>query len=85
MKKKILCVLMIAVLVIGAVTMFACNPSNAGAQANFDVPAGGYDGSAVTLKFYHTMGENPRTVLEAHIVEFNKLYPNITIEHEQVG
>ena len=85
MKKKILCVLMIAVLVIGAVTMFACNPSNAGAQANFDVPAGGYDGSAITLKFYHTMGENLRTVLEAHIVEFNKLYPNITIEHEQVG
>ncbi|MBR2484977.1 MAG: extracellular solute-binding protein [Clostridia bacterium] len=85
MKKKILCVLMIAVLVIGAVTMFACNPSNAGSHANFDVPAGGYDGSAVTLKFYHTMGENLRTVLEAHIVEFNKLYPNITIEHEQVG
>ena len=87
MKKKILCVLMIAVLVIGAITMFACNPKgnpNAG-QANFDVPTGGYDGSAVTIKFYHTMGQNLRDVLDAYIPAFNALYPNITIEHEQVG
>ena len=45
----------------------------------------GYDGSAVTIVFYHTMGQNLRNVLEAYIVEFNKLYPNITIEHSQVG
>ena len=45
----------------------------------------GYDGSAVTIVFYHTMGQNLRDVLEAYIVEFNKLYPNITIEHSQVG
>ena len=44
-----------------------------------------YDGSEVTIKFYHTMGANLRTVLENYIVEFNKLYPNIHIEHEQVG
>ena len=25
---------------------------------NFAVPAGGYDGSAVTIKFYNTMGAN---------------------------
>lgn len=85
MKKKILCVLLIAVLVIGAITMFACNPNTGKGEANFTVPAGGYDGSAVTLKFYHTMGQNLRDVLDAYIPEFNKLYPNITIEHEQVG
>ena len=45
----------------------------------------GYDGSDVTIVFYHTMGQNLRNVLEAYIVEFNKLYPNIHIEHEQVG
>ncbi len=45
----------------------------------------GYDGSAVTITFYHTMGQNLRDVLDAYIVEFNKLYPNITIVHEQVG
>ena len=49
------------------------------------VPEGGYDGSAVTIKFSHTMGENLREVLDAYIPEFNKIYPNITIEHTQVG
>ena len=44
-----------------------------------------YDGSPVTIKFYHTMGANLRAVLEAYIEEFNALYPNITIEHSQVG
>ena len=31
------------------------------------------------------MGSNLSDVLKAYIVEFNKLYPNIHIEHEQVG
>ena len=47
--------------------------------------SGGYDGSAVTIKFYHTMGAALRDVLDTYIAEFNELYPNITIEHEQVG
>ena len=45
----------------------------------------GYDGSEVTIVFYHTMGQNLRNVLELYIEEFNKIYPNITIVHEQVG
>ena len=52
---------------------------------NFAVPAGGYDGSAVTIKFGHTMGANLQEVLNYHIGEFNKLYPNITIEHNTYG
>ena len=43
----------------------------------------GYDGSAVTIVFYHTMGQNLRDVLEVYIAEFNKLYPNITIEQDR--
>ena len=39
----------------------------------------------VTITFYHTMGANLREVLDFYIVEFNKLYPNIKIQHEQVG
>lgn len=67
------------------------NPSNPGNPAapavktNFTVPEGGYDGSEVTIKFYNTMGTNLKTVLDAYIVEFNKLYPNIHIETTQVG
>ena len=68
---------------------------NAGAQgsenagkatySNFTVPEGGYDGSEVTIKFYHTMGSNLQTVLNLYIEEFNKLYPNIHIESTSVG
>ena len=60
------------------------NPS-AAVKTNFEVPAVGYDGSEVTIRFYNTMGTNLRTVLDYYIVEFNKLYPNIHIEVTQVG
>ena len=52
---------------------------------NFQVPEGGYDGSAVTITFDHTMGSNLTPVLDAYIAEFNKLYPNITVTYESVG
>ena len=54
-------------------------------QTNFQVPKEGYDGSEVTIKFYSTMGANLVEVLNNYIVEFNKLYPNIHIEHTSVG
>ena len=53
--------------------------------SNFVIPEGGYDGSEVTITFSHTMGENLRTVLDTYIAEFNVLYPNIHVEHTQVG
>ncbi len=52
---------------------------------NFEVPEGGYDGSEVTITFYHTMGSNLTDVLDTYIAEFNKLYPNIHIEHTKIG
>ena len=44
-----------------------------------------YDGSEVTITFYHTMGSNLTAVLDAYIAEFNKLYPNIHVEYTSVG
>ncbi len=44
-----------------------------------------YDGSEVTITFYHTMGSNLTTVLDAYIAEFNAIYPNIHIEYTSVG
>ena len=49
------------------------------------IPEGGYDGSPVTITFSHTMGQNLRDVLDRYIAKFNEMYPNITIEHAQVG
>ena len=96
MKKRLLAMLLLAAMLVGMLaacggekTPDGTNPGNNDAvqqaKPNFTVPEGGYDGSAVTLSFYHTMGQNLRDVLDAYIVEFNKLYPNITIVSEQVG
>lgn len=87
MKKRILSVLLAAVLAIGTVAMAGCgnNGTTKQAEANFDVPEGGYDGSDVTITFYHTMGTNLSSVLDLYIEEFNKLYPNIHVEYTSVG
>ena len=44
-----------------------------------------YDGSEVTIVFYHTMGYSLREVLDEYIAEFNRMYPNITVVHEYLG
>ena len=82
--KKTLAILLTLVMVTAVLFSAGCN-NVVGGDANFDVPEGGYDGSAVTITFYHTMGANLRTVLDAYVAEFNALYPNITVVHEQVG
>ena len=55
-------------------------------QINGDPTAAvAYDGSPVTIQFYHTMGKNLQGVLTTYIEKFQKIYPNITIEHKQQG
>ena len=44
-----------------------------------------YDGSAVEITFYHTMGANLRGVLDKYIPKFNEKYPNITVKHDMMG
>jgi len=84
MKKRILSLLLVLLMAISSLA--ACGGTgSSNATANFDVPEGGYDGSEVTIKFYHTMGQTLREVLERYIEDFNVLYPNIHIEQEQVG
>ena len=51
----------------------------------FVMPENGYDGSEVTIVFYHTMGAALRSVLEDYIGDFNAMYPNIHVVHKQVG
>ena len=83
MKRFIALILSLAIC-FGCLTLLAGCGGNRTA-ADFVIPEGGYDGSEVTITFYHTMGENLRTVLDAYIEEFNKIYPNITVVHKQVG
>ena len=86
MKKKIISILLLACMLLGMFALTACGGGgNKVLAGNFEIPEGGYDGSDVTITFYHTMGSNLSDVLNIYIEEFNKLYPNIHIVHEQVG
>ena len=87
--KKFLAIIMLLALTM--TMLFSCgpkptpDPDTDKKVGNFEVPEGGYDGSEVTITFYHTMGANLVGVLNNYIAEFNKLYPKIHIEHTQIG
>ena len=85
MKRIIASIILVAMLVTGMMaTLTSCNFGKKPA-AEFVMPDGGYDGSEVTIMFYHTMGAALTSILTDAITEFNKLYPNITVEHQSYG
>ena len=50
------------------------------------VPEGGFNmNEPVEITIAHTMGRNLQEILNKHIAEFNKIYPNITIKHSSYG
>ena len=99
--KKILAIVLLLVLCLGTLSMTACDsgrhqattetPTQPGENNNtqtqkpleYDVVA--YDGSEVTITFSHTMNATYRGVLDQYIAKFNEMYPNITVEHAQIG
>ena len=84
MKKIIVSVILLLALCLNVFAMSSCTKE--AKDTDFVVPEEGFDTSTpVTITFYHTMGQNLRDVLDRYIVEFNKIYPNITVNHEQVG
>lgn len=51
------------------------------AKPDFDWPDGGFNvDNPVTIRFYHSMGQSKQDILADYIAEFNKLYPNITVD-----
>ena len=84
-KRILITALLILAMCLNLFSLVSCGGSKQPA-GDFVIPEGGFDTTKeVTITFYHTMGSNLRDVLDRYIVEFNKLYPNITIVHEQVG
>ena len=68
-------------LVLALLMLLSCIPALAEG-----LPAEGYDGSAVTIKFRHVISKDDQVkLMEDAIAEFNKLYPNITVVLENVG
>ena len=83
MKKSLIAIVLVLAMCLGALTLVGCG--GRGKIANADL-SGSYDGSEVTIVFYHTMSAtNLQPVLNDAIERFNELYPNIHIEHKQVG
>ena len=82
--KKLIAFLLMSAMLLASLSLVGCNidlsldepTDNGGGDATisgnqFDVEESlTYDGSEVTIKFYHTMGANLREVLENYIVEF---------------
>lgn len=82
MKKSLLAALLAMIILVMSV---GCTTTNSKREA-FVVPEEGFDTSKqITLTFYHTMGTNLSDVLVKYIEKFEELYPNIQIEHQQVG
>ncbi len=83
--KRIISILLIAVLMIGTVSVFAsCN--NKKVAPDFVMPEGGFDTETpVTITFYHQMGAALQEILNDAIADFNEIYPNITVEHQSLG
>ena len=68
--KKTISAFALSVLLLG--TMTGCG--NKGI-APFVMPENGYDGSEVTITFYHAMGQELQGKLKQHITKFESLYP----------
>ena len=84
MKKQILAILLVVTMVLGTLALAGCGGSRG--KVTYEVPEVGYDGSEVTITFYHTMSATKlQPTLDLYIEEFNKLFPNIHVEHTSLG
>ena len=85
--KKIVSLLLVAIMLIGMMSALAgCNQGGSKVAPDFVMPEGGFDTTKpVTIVFYHQMGAALQEILNAAIEDFNKIYPNITVEHKTYG
>ena len=77
MKKNLLALLLIVTMLVNAFALTSCNLFS-GDDSEFEE-------GKINITFYHTMGENLRTVLNNYVEEFEELYPFINVIHSQVG
>lgn len=81
MKKKIGAILTACAM--ACLSLIGCNNDPV---ADFVMPEGGFNNEAqIEIKFYHTMGQSLRSVLQSYIEQFNVLYPNIKVVEDQIG
>ena len=84
MLKKIVAILLTALMLCGMFTLAGCQQNNS--KNAFVVPEEGFNpDEVVEITFTHTMGAKLQEVLNTYIEEFNKIYPNIKITHQSAG
>ena len=77
--------LVFILLIVTVFVAFGCRKS-VSYDSNFVVPEGGFDTTKeVEISFYTTMGKDLVKVLEKSLEDFNKLYPNIIVNHTSIG
>lgn len=83
MKKNLLALLLLLTMIVNIFAMASCDllPGNQNNENDDQIEIEG----KINISFYHTMGANLTAVLNPYIDEFEKLYPNIHIMHQQVG
>ena len=82
MKRILVSLLLIVATLINVFAFTACNPPSAYTPIDLN---GVYDGSKVTITFWHTMGQDNKALLDDAIARFREMYPNITVEHLSYG
>ncbi len=86
MNKKIFGVVAAGVLALG---LASCGESSGGSGSStartFEVPEEFDTTTPVTVTFWHTMGKEIKEVLSQAVTAFRQVYPNVTINHEQIG
>ncbi len=82
MKKTIAIILAVLLVVSAIFVLAACKPNR---RAEFVLPEGGYDGSAVTITFISSMGQSYGVLLDEFLARFKEMYPNITVDHQRGG
>ena len=87
MKKRLIALLLVMAMICSMAVLTGCNGKEEESKStDYVVPEAGFNmDEEVTITFTHTMGARLQEVLNNYIVEFNKIYPNITVEHVSAG
>ncbi len=86
MRKSILALFLVLVVCFNVFVLAGCKGGGTtNSSTDFTVPEGGYDGTAVTVTFWHTMNQKMQVHLDEAIKEFREIYPNINVVHAQKG
>ena len=86
MKKILVSLLLLVAMFANVFALSACNliGGGKGGYTELDL-TGTYDGSSVSISFWHSMGAENKALLDDAIARFNEIYPNIKVDHQSYG